>query len=122
MIRSGQENYLKSKSMIDLKVALDYSSKNEVCSTDKNGIININMQYAYKDNVEDLSAELLREYCHVLGFKNSPLKARLRVYTVPYRIERIVANQLHKQATDKLAKNIIVQHINLENEEHKSHK
>jgi hypothetical protein len=112
MIRSGQGNYSKSESMIDLKVAFDFSSKEDESRTDKQNLIHLNARRVEDHGVDLLAATLLKEYCHVLGFKNSPLKARLRVYTVPFRMERIVMNQLQKQNSAKLSKDVIAQSVN----------
>ncbi len=108
MIRNGNECSDLSCGIIRLNVAFDLMPGKKTSRVDKNKVIHVSSRYVYNNGVEVLSAELLKEYCKVLGFKNSPLQARLRVYTVPYRVEKIVIMQLHKQQADKIATATIV--------------
>ncbi len=95
LIRSGQEEGTQADNVINLKVAFDYTANEEASTTDKKNVIHINKRYVSDNGVEYLAAQLLHEYCHVLGFCHSKRKARFRPYTVPYRIGTLAATQLH---------------------------
>lgn len=94
LISGGQEAGTVRDNIINLKVDVYTTAKNEVGHTDDNNVIHTNAQYILDNSASCYASHLIHEYCHVLGFRHAFLRMPFRYKTVPYRMNKIVGTLL----------------------------
>jgi hypothetical protein len=96
ILKSGKELNTIKDNIINLKLHLYDSKKNEIGHTDSNLQIHTHRGYFKNNPIEYYLSHILHEYCHTLGFKHSYWKLPFRSKTVPYKIGNITKELLTK--------------------------
>jgi hypothetical protein len=91
LIKSGQEEETTADNVINLKLIVYDGLKNEVGHTDERGTIHTRKGYILENPASCYAAQLLHEYCHVLGFRHAFLRMPFRYISVPYRVGKILS-------------------------------